>query len=227
MSKRYFAIGLGTAAVFMSGVASAFCSAPPPKVCSAYFQADVVVRGKVLSVQRNADWIHYKISIEKTFKGQQLPTRYFDTGNDSGRLSLDAGAKYVLFAYRNDNRLEIGCDEEPLSDPSKVAVVSAEIERLQASKQTFAIIEGEVLAADYSSPLPGVSVVATGLGGIHRVVSNNKGLFSMRVPPGLYSVHVAPNIVEQTIYSEIYTNPESIHLEPGQCAQLQYAGVRR
>lgn len=227
MHKTCFAIVFGTASVIMSGTASAFCSAPPPKICSAYFQADVVVHGKVLSVQRNADWIHYKISVEKTFKGRKLSTRYFDTGNDSGRLSLDVGLQYVLFAYRNNDRLEIGCDEELLSEPSKVAVVSAEIERLQASKQTFATIEGEVLAADYSSPLPGVSVVATGVNGVHKAVSNSNGRFSMRVPPGLYRVHVAPNDIEQTIYSEIYTNPESVHLVAGQCAQLQYAEMRR
>ena len=227
MSKTCFAFGVGSVAILISATATAFCSAPPPKVCSAYFQADVVVRGRVLSAQRDSDWIHYKISVEKTFKGRQLHVQSFDTANDSGRISLNVGREYVLFAYRNNDRLEIGCNEDRLSDPAKVATVSAAIERLQVSKPTVSTIEGQVLTLDYSSPLPGVSVVATGANGIHRAKSNIEGLFSMKVPPGSYRVDVDPRVVQQTIYSQIYTNPKSIHLAPGQCAQLQFAGVRR
>lgn len=227
MSRTSFAIGLGTIAVFVSGTAGAFCSAPPPKVCSAYFQADVVVRGKVLSVQRDADFIHYEVSVEKAFKGPQQPVMSFDTGNDSGRLPLDVGFEYVLFAYRNEDRLELTCNELPLSVPAKVAVVSHEIEQLQASKATVATIEGQVLTANYSAPSPGVAVVATGADGVHKATSNSEGLFSMSVSPGLYRVDVDPKVAEQTIYSEIYTNPKALRLAPGQCAQLQYAGVHR
>jgi hypothetical protein len=211
----------------MSGVASAYCSAPPPKVCSAYFQADVVVRGKVLSVQRDPDWIHYKVKVDETFKGEQIAVRSFDTGNDSGRLPLDVGTEHVLFAYRDNDQLLVSYDELSLSESSNVRRVSQQIAQVRRSKSTLAIIEGQILSSDYSAPLSGVTVTAAGADGIHRTVSNAMGLFSMRVPPGQYRVDVDPAIAEQTIYSQGYVNPKAIHLVPGQCAQLQYAGKSR
>lgn len=213
--------------MFWPGIAAAFCSAPPPKVCSAYFQANVVVRGKVLSVNRGADWIVYKIRVEKTFKGQDTSERILYTGNDSGRLPLDVGRDYVLFAYRSSHRLELSCNEEPLSNSASVARVSQAISRLRASRAALATVEGQILTTAYSEPLPGVSVVVVGAAHIYKTMSDSRGLFSIQVPPGHYRVDVDPAIVKQTIYSMIYTNPESIHLTHGQCAQLQYRAVHR
>lgn len=227
MSRTCLVAGPGVVAVFISGIANAICSAPPPKVCSAYFQADVVVRGRVLSEKRDADWIHYSFKVNKTFKGRQLPVRSFYTGNDSGRLDLDVGSEYVLFAFRDKGRFALTCNEYPLSTAAAVARVSLEIAQLRASKATDAIIEGQILAANYSSPLPGVPVTASGRRGQYTAVSNRKGYFSMRVPPGQYRVTVNPAVAHQTIYSRIYVNPQSIHLAPGQCAQFQYRGGRR
>jgi hypothetical protein len=160
MSNTYFAIRVGAVALLITDAASAFCSTPTPKVCSAYFQADVVLRGEVLSEHRGEERITYKVKVDKTFKGKSLPLRYVYTGNDSGRLPLNVGSRYVLFADQKHDGLTIGCNEQDLSEPVKVDVVSAEIERLQVSKTQFATIEGEVLAADYLSPLPGQSVTA-------------------------------------------------------------------
>ena len=56
-------------------------------------------------------------------------------------------------------------------------------------------------------------------------MSDSEGQFRISVRPGTYRVEVDPSVAEQTIYSEIYTHAKSIHLDPGQCAQLQYQGV--
>lgn len=229
MSKDWIAAIFATTALCTTAPALAFCSAPPPKICSAYFQADVVLRGVVLSEQRGSEWIRYRIKVEKTFKGKATHLRSFYTGNDSGRIELDVGTEYVLFANRYQDRFTIGCDEDSLSDPATIAAVSEEIARLQATKPTTpATIEGQVVAAgDFDLPMPGVVVTVIGANAIHKVVSNREGLFSLQVPPGHYRVDVDPAVAEQTIYNLGYTNPKSINLVPGQCAQLQYQGVQR
>jgi hypothetical protein len=226
MNKIGFTIVFATVALSVTDTARAFCAAPPPKLCSAYFQADVVLRGKVLSEQRDEEYTRYRIKVEKTFKGRPSPLRSVYTGNDSGGFYLDMGKEYVLFAERRENRLIIGCNEQSLSE-ANTAVTSEEIGRLQASKSASATIEGQFVAAsDFSLPMPGVSVTATGADGIHQVVSDSEGLFLIQVPPGRYRVEVDPAVAEQTIYNLGYTNPKSISLAPGQCAQLQYQGVR-
>jgi hypothetical protein len=218
---------LVAAAIFAARTAGAVCAMPPPKLCNAYFKADVVVSGKVLAERRAPDWIRYSVNVERSFKGKPLSARTFYTRNDSDRLSLDVGKEYVLFATRSNDRLLIGCNEQSLSKDN-IAIMSAGIGWLRASKSTVATIEGQIVSAsNFSSPLPGVSVIATGKSGAYRMVSNSEGLFSVRVPPGQYRVDVDPTIAAQTIYNVGYTHPKSINLAPGQCAQLQYQGVRR
>ena len=200
---------------------------PPPKLCNAYFKAGLVVTGKVLTEQSDPDWIRYKVRVERTFKGSGLSVGTFYTAKDSRRLSLKVGREYVLFATRANDRLVIGCDEHSLSEDN-IAVISAGIEYLRRSKATVATIEGQIVSAsNLASPLAGVSVIATGSGGVYKMVSGSDGLFSVRVPPGQYRVDVDPIAAQQTIYNARYTNPKSIHLAPGQCAQLQYQGVHR
>jgi Carboxypeptidase regulatory-like domain len=233
MRKLVLGAGLATFAVFATGTARAFCAAPPPKVCSAYFQADVVLRGKVLAWKyvpypgHVTNWIRYTLRVEKTFKGRPQALRVLYTENDSGRLWLTVGKSYVVFGYRSQKGLEIGCDEQPLSNPAKTSAVSQEIDRLLASKPTHSTIEGAIVASNFISPLPGVSVTAIGAGHTFRTASDSKGQFSMRVPPGRYRIEVDPGVAQQTIYSRIYVDPQSIELAAGQCAQLQYEGVGR
>jgi hypothetical protein len=227
MNRSWLAIFLAIAAMVATRTAGAFCAMPPPKLCNAYFRAAVVVSGKVLSEQSDPDWIRYKIRVGRTFKGEQLSVRTFYTAKESGRLSLDVGREYVLFATRSNDRLLIGCNEQSLSRDN-IAVISAGIQFLRASKSTVATIEGQIVSAsNFGSPLSGVSVIATGSGGVYRMVSTSEGLFSARVPPGQYRVDVDPSVAQQTIFNVGYTNPKSIHLAAGQCVQLQYQGVRR
>jgi hypothetical protein len=72
-----------------------------------------------------------------------------------------------------------------------------------------------------------VSVTVTGTGSKYTAMSDSGGQFLMSVRPGMYRVEVDSSVAEQTIYSEIYTHVKSLHLDPGQCAQLQYQGVHR
>lgn len=122
----------------------------------------------------------------------------------------------------------VGCDEEALSDPAKARLVVREIDQILASRPEASSVEGQVVKfGDFSAPLAGVSVTVTGTGGKYTAMSDSGGQFRVSVRPGTYRVEVEPSVVEQTIYSEIYTHVKSLHLDPGQCAQLQYQGVHR
>jgi hypothetical protein len=219
---------LTTSALLATRTAGAICAAPPPKICNAFFKADVVLLGTVLAEQRDSEWIGYKLKIQRTLKGDSRAIRSVFTGNDSGRLSLDVGSEYVLFGYRNNGRLVVGCDEQALSDSAKSRLVVREIDQMLASRPELSSVEGKVVKfGDFSAPLAGVSVTVTGTGGKYTAVSNSGGQFLMSVRPGTYRVEADSSVVEQTIYSEIYTHVNSLQLEPGQCAQLQYQSVHR
>jgi hypothetical protein len=219
---------LTTSALWAARTAEAICAAPPPKICNAFFKADVVLLGTVLAEQRDSEWIRYKFEIQRTLKGESRAIRSVFTGNDSGRLSLDVGSEYVVFGYWNSGRLVVGCDEQALSDTAESRMVVREIDQLLASKPEMSSVEGQVVKfGDFSAPLAGVSVTVTGTGSKYTAMSDSGGQFLMSVRPGTYRVEVDSSVVEQTIYSEIYTDVKSLHLEPGQCAQLQYQGVHR
>jgi hypothetical protein len=227
MSRSWLTALLAIAAIATARTAAASCALPPPKLCNAYFRAAVVVSGTVLSEQSDDGWIRYRVRVQRTFKGRPASVRAFYTAKDSRRLSLDVGREYVLFATRSGERLLIGCDEQSLST-DKIALIAAGIEWLRASKSTVATIEGQIVSgSDPAAPLPGVAVTATGSGGEYETVSSSEGLFSVRVPPGHYRVDVDPRIARQASSNVGYTDPASIQLAPGQCAQLQYQGVHR
>jgi len=227
--RYWIGVALLTAsALLATRTAGASCAAPPPKICNAFFKAAVVLLGTVLAEQRDSEWIEYKVRVQRTLKGDARAIRSVFTGNDSGRLSLDVGSEYVLFGYRNNDRLVVGCDEQALSDPAKARLAAREIDQMLASKPEVSTIEGQVVKfGDFSAPLAGVSVTVTGTGGKYASMSDSEGQFRISVRPGTYRVEVDPSVAEQTIYSEIYTHAKSLHLDPGQCAQLQYQGVNR
>jgi hypothetical protein len=219
---------INTSALLATRTAAALCAAPPPKICNAFVKADVVLLGTVLAEQRNSEWIGYKVKVQRTLKGDSQAIRSVFTGNDSGRLSLDVGSEYLLFGYRNNGRLVVDCGEQALSDPAKARLEVREIDQMLASRPEVSSVEGEVVkSGDFSTPLVGVSVTVTGPGGNYTAMSDSEGQFRISVRPGTYRVEVDPSVAEQTIYSEIYTHAKSIHLDPGQCAQLQYQGVHR
>src|SRR2546428_1348220 len=109
--------------------------------------------------------------------------------NDSGRLTLEVGHQYLLFARSQDGELQIGDDCGPLSDPSRMIQNVRDIENLR--RATRAVVEGEIRKATASGAgVPGVAVNVTGMGRTYRGVSDRQGLFRVVVPPGRYSVEV-------------------------------------
>lgn len=209
-------------------VASAFCTAPPPRECDAYFRAHVVVLGTVVADETKyspsgfAEELTYRILVEKTLRGQAHRIVHISTGNDSGGLRLMRGERRVLFGERRDGKIYIGCDEWDLSLPTNADAIVSSIERLKKlPPSTPASIEIEFIPAE-DEPIPPDAVRVYGESTTYGGTWVSSDRFKAVVPPGTYSVSIDPAFAKQTIYSLGWANPQRLELAPGQCAQLQF-----
>jgi len=213
------------------GSAHAICAMPPPKPCGAFFNADTVLLGTILSedaVSEGQEYLSYTVRVDRPLRGRLAETVALYTGNDSGRATPTVGTQAVLFAYTQDGRLNIGCNEDSLSDPKNTAKVLSDIERLMRLPATTpASIEGQVLGQDFQSGVAGVRIRVVGNKSEFHANTDTAGNFSLMVPAGTYHVVVDPAVATQTIYSLMWMDATALNLQPGECAQLQYSTSRR
>jgi hypothetical protein len=85
-----------------------------PHVCTEFFASDSVFSGVVVS-ERYWSKPHtdggtcYKLRVKKVYRGQPHEFIEVFTENNSGRLPLEVGHRYLLFASVVEGQLEIGC----------------------------------------------------------------------------------------------------------------------
>jgi len=121
----------------------------------------------------------YQLRVDRPFRGMPQQTAQVHTANDSGRLILEVGHRYLLFATSQNGELQIGNDCGPLSDPSRMMQNVRDIESLR--RATRAVVEGEIRKATASGAgAQGVAVSVAGMGRTYRVTSDRKGLFRVR-----------------------------------------------
>ena len=209
--------------ILMVTAAHGVCPDPTPKVCSEFFRSDAVVLGDVASeteIPEANDFVegwNYQLHVSRVFRGSVGRTIVVHTGNDSGRLRLEAGHQYVLFATLVDGRLEISDDCGPLSDPAHTPQTLREIEGLRTAQD--ASIEGEVRGrTGRGGEAPRITVTVLGMGKTYRTVSDSRGLFRVVVPPGHYRVDLDPKAVERFDLDPIDLG--HVDLVKGQCAQI-------
>jgi hypothetical protein len=211
---------------FGSSVVHGICPQPAPKVCSAFFKSDAVFIGTVVSEHAVPDkddpgfvegWL-YRVRVDRRFRGTTGQTAVVHTGNDSGRLLLEVGHQYLLFATFQNGHLQIGDDCGPLSDSSRMRGNVREIESLHGA--TAAIVEGEVRKETASGVgVRGVNVTVSGMGRTYRLTSDRQGLFRGLVPPGRYRIDVDSGAVLSDLS---WIDPTDIEVVKGQCAQAQF-----
>ena len=202
-----------------------FCPKPTPRVCSEFFRSDAIFVGTVTSEEAVSEkddplegWL-YKLRVRKWLRGTASGTAVVHTSNDSGRLRLEVGHEYLLFAALSAGRLEIGDDCGPLSDPARAGEVMREIENL--SKAADAAVEGEVVKGTASGPgVSGITVSVIGKGRVYRATTDAEGLFRVAVPPGRYRVDVDSKAAALSDLSPV--DLSNVILVRGQCAQLQF-----
>jgi len=94
----------------------AICSVVP-RVCTEFFSSTAAFSGVVVSER---DWsspsepdsierTYYKLKVENFYRGPSEEFIEVYTENDSGRLTLDVGHEYLLFARASAGKLQIWC----------------------------------------------------------------------------------------------------------------------
>jgi Carboxypeptidase regulatory-like domain len=214
--------------------AFAFCFVPQPRlVCSEYFRSQLVVeatmiKAKNVTSKRDPEGIDarvYSLKIDRVFRGNSKAMLYVYEGNDSGRAPFDwnPGAKYLLFlsvdSPHNAWNLD-GCGNSGPIEASGHAI--AEIENIKAAP-VGGTISGVVSGQLFSIPIAGIRVEAQGSAGHYTAITSKNGEFSIKVPAGSYSLQaISPSMsFEKADIS--YEDPKLVKIEPGGCAQVQFA----
>lgn len=204
-------------------LAEAVCPKPAPRVCAEFFDADAVFIGRVLDARTepprgntHEGWT-YRVRVSRRWRGAGRSDAMVFTENSSGRLPLEVGREYLLFASVTDGRLEIThCGNSgPVGDRADRI---EELERLRGAKG--AVIEGHVAARPDWTGVPSIEFRVLGEGRTYTAVSGPDGWFRVPVPPGKYTVKAQTDDVDPFDLS--YDDPESLRLQRGECAELQF-----
>lgn len=213
--------------------ASAFVLVPTAKPCMLFFRSDSVFTGLVTSEITHGQWIDgqdwitgwtYKLKILHAYRGVDTPNVEVYTGNDSGRLPLKVGRKYLLFADREGSRLVIVYDgvSGTLKDS---ALLVKDLERIMRRKGgQGGEVYGRVVEGMFSDTTGGVSsirVVVRGEKTVASAVTDSNGWFHMHVPAGRYRA-VSPN-ADWTFTSQdiAWQNAKDFTVPDGGCAEIQ------
>ena len=227
MLRRQFALVSVAVAFFLLLLlalpADAACPKPVVKVCSEFFKSDAVFVGRVLSqrtVPPRGDlydgWV-YRLRVSRVLRGSLGKITEVFTEDSSGRLPLEVGSEYLLFATLHQGRFEItNCGNSAL-----LAEAMAKIREIeQIAKTSSGVIEGHVASRPTWHGVPGIRLLVRGSQGTYSVISDQEGWFRLAVPPGTYSVQADSGSVIPFDLSN--DNPAGFVIPKGGCAQVQF-----
>lgn len=212
----------------ISKAAVAFCDMPQPRLVRAeYSQSDAVVTARLVKSQHvspndDQDYHLYTFKVEKLLHGSIPEEFVLWDENSSGRLTFDLlqGHKYLLFVNHWAQKgwwTADGCGNS--GEVSKVAKALSEIQRMSALRD--ALITGQVELAAPSAHAKVVAVRESD-GKQFETQTRNDGRFALTVPSGKYAVKVTAGEKEFVTSWLSYEHAESVNLERGGCAQIQF-----
>jgi hypothetical protein len=204
------------------------CSTPQPRLVRAeYSQSEAVVIAHLVKSQHinpkdDQDYRLYTFQVEKVLRGS-IPSQFvLWEENSSGRLTFDVlrGREYLLFVDRWAEKgwwTADGCGNS--GEVSKVAKALREIQRITALRD--ALITG---AVEPVTPVAHAKVLALRKsdGQQFETQTRDDGTFALTVPLGEYSVKVTARGKNFVTHWLSYENAESVKLESGGCAQIQF-----
>jgi len=225
---------LAVLALVSASPVKGFCRVPQPRlVCAEYFASTVVGEATLVKIESIPDRDYqgsviahvYTLHTDDVFRGQISKAFRIYEANDSGRATFEwkVGRKYLLFLfyYMADKSWELdGCGNSGPLAGAKNALDEIETVRKRSGDGT---IHGLVSEQALSIPLSGVRVEARGTNGVYTAVTDEKGRFEIKVPPGSYVVHASKAGLSFGPADLTYENPERLLIEPGGCVQIQLA----
>jgi hypothetical protein len=216
--------------------AGAFAPVPQAMACMLYFKSDVVFTGQVLAqetVKAGAGDQQGRVYILKVltpYRNAKVATLKVFSADDSGRLQLEIGKQYLLFAFNQDGRLAIA--EDGLSGELKDAQpVLKDLDKIIARKpDQGGDIYGRVTKRVYgpnTGGLSGIAVTLQGPVGNLREVTDENGWFKAHVPAGTYhATVVAPDWIFQS-QSIAWQDADAFAVPDGGCAEIQFEAAPR
>ena len=216
------------------------CSAPQPRlVCAEYFHSQLVVEATLVQTSELHDKddpqgisaYAYTLRVNRALRGKMAGTIRVNESNDSGRATFDwvSGREYLLFLFYAQDEKSWKLDGCGNSGPlSKAKMALSEIAAIKAARGG-GVIQGVARDSEelpYTA-MPGVHVEAQGTTGPYLATTNQKGEFQMDVPAGKYIVRVVDRglFFDKARFS--YEDPSKIQIEPGGCAQVEFAKAER
>jgi Carboxypeptidase regulatory-like domain len=204
------------------------CDRPQPRLVRAeYSQSNAVVIAHLVKSQHidpkdDQDYHLYTFQVEETLRGS-IPSQFvlWDE-NSSARLTFDVlrGRKYLLFVNRWAKKnwwTADGCGNS--GEVSKSSKALNEIHRLASVPD--ALITGNV-ETDRSVAHARVLASSKKDGKQFKTQTRDNGTFTLTVPPGEYSVKVTAGGKSFVTHWLSYENADSVKLERGGCAQIQF-----
>lgn len=190
---------LSVAFIVLNKSAGAFCNVPPIRLDDEFFVSDIVFAGSIVADRkigltpdgffeaRSFTWRVDKVLRGPIIPGQRVRTV---TGNDSARFPLDAGessslvgGKYLIFAFTDRQHAGLfavaSCgNSRPLHEAASKIL---QIEDLP--NHHGGLIYGSMMDGDR-----GVQITVRGSAGNFSMTTQGDGSFSIKLPPGRYSV---------------------------------------
>jgi len=208
----------------------AFCFALPRLVCAEYSQSKLVVIAKLERKEyfepehRDAYYV-YSLQTTKTLRGNIGPQFRVIEFNNTGRASFYwiVGSTYLLFLDPTEDGMWslYGCGN---SAPINGAAYALRVIN-SLSGRRGGVIQG--LVADRGGypaqiDLSGIAIDVRGDAGEFKAVTNRMGEFKLHVPAGRYTVVPSQPGSRFTKDIESFEDPNSITIEDGGGAQLQF-----
>lgn len=215
-----------------------FCQVPQPRlVCAEYFTSQVVVEATLLQTEKD-DPVYpsafvYTLRVSQVLRGNIAGMFRVYEGNDSGRATFGwvPGTEYLLFLPYASTEQAWELDGCGNSGPiSKVSMALSEITAIKAERAD-GVIYGEVRGSE-RLPFHSISGVhveaeAQGTTGRYEATTNDKGEFQIKVPAGRYIVRASQNDTIFDMGHFRYEDPLMVRIEPGGCAQVEFAELER
>ena len=208
---------------------SGACTLPIPTVTCEFLNSDAVFLGTVVSVKiaparddEYQGWL-YDLTVRQSFRGPHTKTIRVFTENSSGRLPLDLGKQYLIFAYEYNGRLEItNCGNSSLISAAGPAL--RELQKLQIPND--AVIEGNISflgSPGADAHLEGIQITVRSGTTTASAISDRNGWFHLHVPPGTYSAKVqqVPNL--KIVPWSLTEDPSHFEARAGRCVGLRFA----
>jgi len=211
-------------------VTSAYCPVPEIRANGEFFKSDAVFTGTVLSIRETPDtdkdiggWF-YRMNVEEMFRGPASKIITVYTENSSARFPLEKGRTYLLFAFKQNGRLEIfGCGNSALLSEASDALTR--LRNLRVGKQPSEI-EGWFVADTAGIDLSGVIVTVKNQSRSYTAVTDKDGWFHFPAPPGRYRLDLSSKEYYLNADDLSWYKPEGFVLHAGECASLQAVSVR-